>query len=64
MNVIQSMYKNGMLVFQTSRDAKQHDIFQTEGTGVASPVPSLDGNLFSVTVLAADKKLENTNKDV
>jgi hypothetical protein len=37
---------------------------QTGGTAVVSSVPSLDGNLQSVTVLAEDRKLENTNDDV
>jgi hypothetical protein len=53
-----------MPVFQVSRDAKQYDTLQTGGTGVANSDPSLDGNLLSVTLLAADKKLENTNHDV
>jgi hypothetical protein len=38
-------------------------LLQTGGTEVASSVSSLDGNLLPVAVLAADKKLENTNQE-
>jgi len=47
-------YKNVTHVFET----------HIGGTVVASSVPSLDGNLLSVTVLTADRRLENINHNV